>query len=152
MTPPFAGGCACGAIRYTCTGAPRYMGNCHCRDCQQATGSAYFPCVLVNESEFTLESGEPRWFERLSDKGNPMLRAFCPGCGSPLFLLNGANTAVRAIYAGSLGDPSWFRPSREIYVASAQPWCLLHPDLPHDEAMPVRRRADRRSDDERPGT
>ena len=67
-----------------------------------------------------------------------MRRAFCPACGSPLFLVNGANTAVRVLYAGSLDDPSWYRPSREIYVASAQPWCLLHPDLPHDEGMPRR--------------
>ncbi len=59
-------------------------------------------------------------------------------CGSPLFLLNGANAAVRVLYAGSLDDPSWYRPSREIFVGSAQPWDLLHPDLPHDEAMPGR--------------
>ena len=39
MNVPFGGGCACGAIRYECAGAPRYMGNCHCRDCQQATGA-----------------------------------------------------------------------------------------------------------------
>ena len=52
MDVPFTGGCACGAIRYTCAGAPRDMGNCHCRDCQQATGSAYLPCVLVNDCRF----------------------------------------------------------------------------------------------------
>ena len=140
MDVPFTGGCACGAIRYTCSDAPRYMGNCHCRDCQQATGSAYLPCLLVKESDFTLECGEPSWFERPSDQGNPMHRAFCSECGSPLFLLNGANTTVRALYAGSLDDAGGYRPSREIYVASAQPWCLLHPDLPHDAGMPERRK------------
>ena len=138
MDVPFGGGCACGAIRYACAGAPRYMGNCHCRDCQQATGSAYLPAVMVKENEFSLLSGEPVWFERPSDRGHPMRRAFCPACGSPLFLVNGANKAVRVLYAGSLDDPSRYRPSREIYVASAQPWCLLHPDLPHDEGMPRR--------------
>lgn len=138
MNVPFTGGCACGAIRYRCMGAPRYMGNCHCRDCQQVTGSAYFPCVLVKESEFTVERDEPSWFERPADKGHPMHRGFRPGCGSPLFLVNGANTAHRAVYAGSLDDPSWYRPSREIDVASAQPWCPMHPDIPHDEGMPAR--------------
>ena len=139
MDLPFTGGCACGAIRYECSRPPRYMGNCHCRDCQQATGSAYFPCVLVKESDFSLLSGEPGWFERPADKGHPMHRGFCRDCGSPLFLVNGANTAGRAIYAGSLDDPSWYVPSREIYVASAQPWSLLHPDVPHDEGMPGRK-------------
>ena len=138
MDLPFGGGCACGAIRYECAGAPRYMGNCHCTDCQQATGGAYLPAVMVKESDFSLLSGEPIWFERPSDRGRPMQRGFCPACGSPLFLLNGANTAVRVLYAGSLDDPSSYRPSREIYVASAQPWNLLHPDLPQDEGMPGR--------------
>lgn len=39
MTDSFSGGCACGAIRYRSTGPARYMGNCHCRHCQQATGA-----------------------------------------------------------------------------------------------------------------
>ena len=138
MDLPFGGGGACGAIRYECAAPPRYMGNCHCTDCQQATGSAFLPAVMVKENEFSLRSDEPIWFERPSDRGHPMRRAFCPACGSPLFLLNGANTAVRVLYAGSLDAPSWYRPSREIYVASAQPWCLLHPDLPQDVGMPRR--------------
>ena len=138
MTVPITGGCACGAIRYHCSGPPVYMGNCHCRDCQQATGSAYFPAVVVKEGDFSLRSGEPSWYERPADKGHPMRRAFCPACGSPLFLINGANTSARALYAGSLDDPSWYRPSRDIYVASAQPWNPMHPELPKDEGMPER--------------
>ena len=135
---PFGGGCACGAIRYECKGPPRDMGNCHCTACRQATGSAYFAAVMVKESEFSLLRGKPSWFERASDKGHPMQRGFCPACGSPLFLLNGANMAVRVLFAGSLDDPSEYKPGREIYVASAQPWDLLHPDIPHDEGLPGR--------------
>ena len=52
------GGCACGAIRYRCSAPPIYMGNCHCRDCQQATGGAYLPAVLFRGEHFTLEQGE----------------------------------------------------------------------------------------------
>ena len=53
-------------------------------------------------------------------------------------LVNGANASARALYAGSLDDPSWYRPSRDIYVASAQPWAAMDPDLPKDEGMPRR--------------
>ncbi len=138
MSENYSGGCACGAIRYNCSGAPAYMGNCHCRDCQQATGSAYFPAVLVKKDDFTLERGEPSWFDRTSDSGHVMRRAFCPDCGSPVFIENSARPGNRVLYAGSLDDPSLYQPSRDIYVASAQPWDVLHPDLPKDEGMPSR--------------
>ncbi len=54
MAAPFSGGCACGAIRYECAAEPLYMGNCHCRDCQRATGSAYFVAVGVSAPAFRL--------------------------------------------------------------------------------------------------
>lgn len=137
MPTPFSGGCACGTIRYTCSGEPLYMGNCHCRDCQQATGTAYFAAVVVKEADFSL-SGEPSWYEKSADRGHVMRRAFCSACGSPVFLINGARTDFRALYAGSLDDPSWYKPSRDIYVASAQPWDVMHPDLPKVDGMPER--------------
>ncbi|MFP6717414.1 MAG: GFA family protein [Alphaproteobacteria bacterium] len=136
MPVPFSGGCACGAIRYSCASKPRYMGNCHCRDCQQATGGAFFAAVVVKTSDFSILSGEPSWFEKPADRGHIMRRAFCSDCGSPLFIVNESNTNARALYAGSLDDPSWYEPSRDIYVASAQPWDLMHPDLPKDDGMP----------------
>ena len=112
------------------------MGNCHCRDCQQATGGAFFAAVVVKASDFSILSGEPSWFEKPADRGHIMRRAFCSDCGSPLFIVNESNTNARALYAGSLDDPSWYEPSRDIYVASAQPWDLMHPDLPKDDGMP----------------
>ena len=79
MSDPLTGGCACGAVRYECSGAPRYMGNCHCRDCQRATGSGYAPLLLVKENELTVSGREPGWFEKAADRGHTMRRGFCPG-------------------------------------------------------------------------
>lgn len=138
MTDAYTGGCACGEIRYSCSGEPLYMGNCHCRDCQRATGSAFFPAVLFKGENFKLELGEPRWYEVTADSGVTMRRAFCPSCGSPVFIENGARPDNRVLYAGSLDDPGRYEPSRNIYTASAQPWGLMHPDLPQDKGMPGR--------------
>ena len=93
---------------------------------------------MVKEANLSLSGSEPGWYESQADKGHVMRRAFCSDGGSPVLLINGARTDFRALYAGSLDDPSWCRPSRDIYVASAQPWDIMHPDLPKSAGMPER--------------
>ena len=138
MAIPFTGGRACGAIRYECTAEPLYMGNCHCRDCQRATGSAYFPAVGMAATAFRLMTGTPAVYEKLADSGHTMRRMFCAQCGSPVFLTNSARSNLVVLYAGSVDDPSWIRPTRDIYTASAQPWDYLDPTLPKFPQMPPR--------------
>jgi hypothetical protein len=41
-----------------------------------------------------------------------------------------------SIMAGSLDDPSWYRPQADIYTASAQPWDHMNPDLPKFLKLP----------------
>ena len=136
MSKTFTGGCACGAIRYACDGEPVYMGKCHCRDCQRATGSAFFPAVVVKDTDLLMLSGEARWYESKADRGHVMRRGFCANCGSPVFLVNEARANVIILYAGNLDDPGWFKPSRDIFVASAQPWDRMHDDLLKFDRMP----------------
>lgn len=138
MGSEFSGACACGAVKYECSGVPIYMGNCHCRDCQRATGSAYFPGLLFKEKNFSLLSGDPSWYETTADRGHIMRRAFCKACGSPLFLINGAAIGLRLLYAGSLDSPSLYSPTRDIYVSSAQHWDVLDAKLPKVDGMPDR--------------
>jgi hypothetical protein len=49
------GGCMCGAVRYECTATPMFMGNCHCRDCQRASGGTYAPAIGVREARSRLQ-------------------------------------------------------------------------------------------------
>ena len=112
------------------------MGNCHCRDCQLASGSAYGAVVIVSEADFSLLTGEPSWYEKKADSGSLMRRGFCASCGSPLFAKSEVSPETIALHAGGLDDPSWYEPSRDIYVASAHPWDLMNPDLPKFDGMP----------------
>ena len=41
------GGCMCGVVRYECSAEPIVTANCHCRDCQRASGSAFISGFIV---------------------------------------------------------------------------------------------------------
>lgn len=132
MTLPsaFTGGCACGAVRYECSGAPAAMVSCHCRDCQRAGGSGYSPTVVVKREDFRVV-GEPKWHEVIGESGATAKRVFCGECGSPLFASTSRRADVIGIRAGSLDDPSWFRPAAAFWTASAQPWDVVDAEAVH---------------------
>jgi hypothetical protein len=78
----FTGGCLCGAVRYECTEPPVSAGTCHCRECQQWTGSAYNAFVGFPTSALRFTKGKPKIFNAPS--GIKEL-GFCSDCGSPLW-------------------------------------------------------------------
>ena len=129
------GGCACGAIRYAVDAAPLMMLCCHCRDCQRATGSAYFPAIAVPAAALRLK-GEPRSYATKGDSGSTVTRAFCGACGSTLFAWSSHMPDGRNLAAASLDSPSAFAPAMHIFAASAQPWDAIPANAPRFERMP----------------
>lgn len=129
MTIPFQGGCACGAVRYECTAEPVLSINCHCRDCQRASGSAYASGLFLPKEAFRITRGALRYHVVTRGEGNRVGRGFCPACGCPVAATQSAYPIV-IVYAASLDDPGWHRPTLDIFAASAQPWDHLDPALP----------------------
>jgi hypothetical protein len=136
----FSGGCACGAVRYECSSAPAAMVNCHCRDCQRASGAGYAPTLIVSPTHFRVTRGQPKYHEVMAQSGSTARRAFCEGCGSPLFASTSARPDFVGIRAGSLDDPSWFRATVDAWTASAQPWDALSEHTTKYPGNPSRRR------------
>lgn len=134
MKTPFTGGCLCGNISYECSAEPIVMGNCHCRDCQKATGTAYAAAMLVPRNAVTI-AGDVKYYDVTGDSGGTVSRGFCPNCGSRLFS-KPPIPELMGIMAGSLDDPTWFQPTIDVYAASAQPWDCMNPDLAKFEKMP----------------
>ena len=128
MPIPFSGGCACGAIRYECSAEPVVSWQCHCRDCQHASGSA-FSAILYVPKEALRITGESKYYDVKGESGNTVSRGFCPQCGSPVLAKAGGWPEFMAIWAATLDDPSWFSPVVDIWTSSAQPWDSLHPQI-----------------------
>lgn len=130
------GGCACGAVRYEFTGAPAMMGHCHCRACQRDSGTAHASHVAVPAETFKL-TGPIKYWDSRADSGNLVSRGFCTECGSPVSSTNSGMQALAFIRAGSLDDPSIFKPQMVVWASMAPVWAGKDDSLPAFDRMPA---------------
>ena len=136
MSKPYAGGCACGAIRYTCTVEPVFSWNCHCRDCQRASGGGYCPVMYVPSTGLKM-TGAPTYYAVAAESGNRVERGFCASCGSPICLRAELVPALTGLWAGSLDQPSRFMPQLDVWTASAAAWDTMQEGLPKVRHAPT---------------
>src|SRR5919106_687841 len=130
------GGRLCGAGRHESAGDPVFSLQCHCRDCQRSSGTAYIAAMRVPADGFRLTKGAPRRYVSKADSGNEITRAFCGDCGSPLYVQVSTRPDIVGLRVGTLDDPSVFRPDADIFVRSAQPWDHMDPALPKYDTYP----------------
>jgi hypothetical protein len=138
MKIPFTGGCLCGEVRYECSAAPMLAANCHCRDCQQASGGPYAPAVLVPFNAFKITEGELTRFASPSIGGGENVRGFCAKCGSRITGAERPDLGFIGVLASSLDDPAAFKPVMDIFMSEAQPWDATDPQLPKHPQYPLR--------------
>jgi hypothetical protein len=122
------GGCLCGAVRYQCPVDAVLQFNCHCRDCQRSSGSAFaaiagFPLASVSLT------GVVQYFRSSGSSGKSIRRGFCPHCGSSLFGLVDLLPGLLCIRAGTFDDPGLFAPKANLFVSHAPAWSRLDPCL-----------------------
>jgi len=129
MESKYSGRCLCGEISYSVDAEPLFTGNCHCKDCQRSSGSAFIPAILFLERSVSI-LGEAKYFASTSDSGNIHQRGFCSNCGSQLFAKFSTMPGMLGIKAGTLDHPSNYVPKLDFYVARAAPWDFMNPELP----------------------
>src|SRR5580704_7687509 len=135
MTAPLSGGCACGSIRYVCSGAPVAMLNCHCLDCQRSSGAPFASGFIVRVSDMAV-TGTPKTYSVCADSGSLAIRSFCSDCGSPLFTRGEVAPEVMSVRFPTLDNPSEFQPMLDIWTSRAQPWACLSQAIPHYRQSP----------------
>ncbi len=114
------GGCYCGAVRYKSEGDAMFKGQCHCRECQYASGGAPNIVMAMPESGFSYTKGKPAAFSR-PDLDNPVSREFCGACGTQLVSRTSAVPGAALIKVGTLDDPSAFgMPQMAIFLIDKQ--------------------------------
>ena len=129
------GQCLCGKVTFTVTGQPARAAQCHCKDCQRASGTGHMSLAFFKEDQVTIE-GETVEYASVADSGNTNYRRFCGTCGSRMFGRNSAREGVIAVTVGSCDDNSWFEPQAVVYCKDREAWDTTRTDIPNFDAMP----------------
>jgi len=107
---------------------PLAIFNCHCRDCQKASGAPFISAMAVPSAAVTI-TGQPKYHSVRSDSGNTMSRGFCAECGSSLFARISGRADAIGINLTSLDDPNRYHPTMDIWTSSALGWVHMDPSL-----------------------
>ncbi|MBC7493296.1 MAG: GFA family protein [Novosphingobium sp.] len=124
------GGCNCGAVRYRIEGDPMVVAQCHCRNCQRQSGSAFSVNLLVQDANFATTGDLTTYVDKDTLSGAPILRKFCGICGSPILSDFSNGTGMVVVKAGTLDDPTPFTPGVSVWTSRKLPWVDL-PDEQH---------------------
>ncbi|MCB2066643.1 MAG: GFA family protein [Erythrobacter sp.] len=126
------GGCGCGATRYRVSGEPMMVHNCHCRLCQQQTGSTSVVNAFFEGDRVDLLCGEITEHEVKGGSGNSHVICRCGQCGTALWSwyarLGRLSYGLRA---GTLDDPDSVTPDVVIFTESKMPWVALPEGVPY---------------------
>jgi hypothetical protein len=115
-----SGSCLCGNITYEVHCELSDFGHCHCRSCRKASGSAFGANVGVDRAAFRLISGADTLSEFESSPGK--IRAFCSGCGSPIYASLAKSPDVLRIRLGSLDTPFDSHARAHTFVSDKASW------------------------------
>ena len=132
----FANGhCLCGAVSYTISAKPIRMAQCHCKDCQRASGTGHMSLAFFKKDDVAI-SGKTTSFPSTAESGNINPRHFCPVCGSRIYGENSARPGVIGISVGCLEEHDWFTPQAVVYTGRRAEWDKTAQDVPNFERMP----------------
>ena len=114
------GGCQCGAVRFETTGEPKFVCNCHCQSCRQATGAAFSTWVGFEDAQVRWLTRPPAFYA--SSPG--VKRGSCSACGTPLTYAGDKWPGETHFLIGVFDDDRAFTPSKEVFTEDALGWAL----------------------------
>jgi hypothetical protein len=122
----YAGGCLCGALRYSSSVKPIDVGYCHCRMCQKISGATVLPWASFASENFSYTQGRPKIYAS-SAHGQ---REFCEACGSQIAFRATDSDETVEINVGTFDDPEIVEPEHHIWCNSQVSWFDTADDLP----------------------
>ena len=125
----FNGSCRCGGVQYSSTARPKDVTFCHCRACQQLSGSAFLPFTGVPKDALTFTEESTRRTLRLSDFAE---RSYCSRCGAPITMIYAFEPQEISLTLSSVDlnsmkcEPPTLK--QHIFLQEKAPWFVLADD------------------------
>jgi hypothetical protein len=137
------GKCLCGKVRYSVEDKFEYFFYCHCKQCQESTGSAFNAAAGVFQDSFKVTAGEESLtsYNKTNVDSSVSVVKFCKICGSSLFSIKarseGTIVQIRMgtlIDAPTVGNPKVVgteaRPQGHVWVSENAPWFQIKEENP----------------------
>ncbi len=117
----YTASCSCGGLKARCNGTPDSIVQCHCRDCQKKSGSAfglgaYYPSNRVGIS------GVSQRFVRKAASGADFIQYFCPNCATTLYWTTARHPEGIGVAVGAFDDLPDTRPVRAVFDETRCSW------------------------------
>lgn len=133
ITESHSGACGCGQLTYQLLSEPMFVHCCHCKECQNQTGSAYVLNAII-EADQVIWKGDTTEHTLQTPSGKGQVITRCSNCGTAVFSSYLVRLGkLKYIRVGTLDDPAKCPPDVQIFTSSKQPWVPLSPDLPSFE-------------------
>lgn len=125
MNPKLTGGCLCGAVEFSVQDEFKAFYQCHCKQCQKLTGTAFASNIFTAPQNIEWLKGK----DNITEYEHPtrgFSSSFCAACGSNLPFVNKAKTTL-IVPAGSLNELPDLQPQANIFRSEEA--CWLEPGL-----------------------
>ena len=110
--------------------------DCQCRDCQHMSGTGHGSYLIFPERGDVQLTGTAAHWDVAGDTGNVKTRAFCPTCGSPVYMTFAAAPQFFTVHAASLDDAARYAPQMVLYTSRGHAWDWIDPALTKFDKMP----------------
>jgi hypothetical protein len=120
MAKQLTGGCLCGAVQFTLEDSFSAFYQCHCKQCQQLTGSAFASNIFTNPDNIHWTSGQENIVAYVHPNRD-FSKSFCATCGSALPFVTKSKTSL-IVPAGSLNEQASIEPQANIFMSEKACW------------------------------
>jgi len=114
------GGCLCGAVKFALGSDFKAFYQCHCKQCQHVTGSAFASNIIAHKESIEWLSGTDD-VETYEHPTREFTKAFCRHCGSGVPFVNKSGTSL-IVPAGSLFESPGIVPDANIFSSEQAAW------------------------------